>query len=345
MNSFYYELNPLEIIWQVVITWYWVVLPFLLFIYFRKTWLWWRREVWDSKQRYVFLEMVFPGEIEKPFFTMEHVLSNIWSIYSNTVGIKNFKKRWIIGKRLIHFCIEIVSVGPHPRFFLRVNRDHVDSIRTAFYSQYPDMEFIESNDDYTKHMNLNAPNHQWDMYGMDQVVEKNDAYPLKTYNQFFEMKPENTKEEKRVDPMSTLLEGLNSIHEHEQFWIQIRLAPVSSKDNSYRERGRRLVNKLVHRKEDKGKSFFGEMFDTLFGGSGKERREEMIPPEMKMTPRERQIVEAVENKIGKNVFQTNIRVMYFGATKGFKPGRRGPIEEFFSAFSMPDLNIVLPPFH
>jgi len=340
MGNYYLQnYSGFDIIWQIIVLWYWVPLPFILFMLFRNAWLWWRREVWDSKQKYILLEMMFPAESEKPFFTMEHVLSTVWSIYSNTNGLKNFKKRWIIGKRLIHFCFEIVSKGPHPRFFIYANRDHIDSIETAFYSQYPDMEFVETKEDYIKEMPFDVPNSEWDFYGMDQTLGKNDSYPIKTYKQFFEMKPENVKEEKRVDPMSTLLEGLNHLHEDEQSWIQIRVAPVSELDNSYRKRGQKLVNKLIHRKEKGGKGIVAEALDTFAGSGGNSKHEELIPPEMKLTPRERQIVEEIENKMGKNVFQTNIRVMHFGPKKNFNPGRRGPVEEFFSSFSMPDLNI------
>jgi hypothetical protein len=71
-----------------------------------------------------------------------------------------------------------------------------------------------------------------------------------------------------------------------------------------------------------------------------EQQREIIPPEMKLTPREREIVQEVENKIGKNVFQTNMRCLYFGEKRIYEAARKSLGEEFFSSFSRPDLNTI-----
>jgi hypothetical protein len=269
---------------------------------------------------------------------MENVLATIWTIHSSIEGMKSFKKKWWIGKTLQYFCFEIASIGPKPRFFVRMNRDHVDSIRTALYSQYPDMVLTETKEDYTRNLSWNIPNKKWDMYGEDEMLDKEDIFPIKTYTQFFEIKPENVKDEKRLDPLSTLLAGLNDLHENEQVWIQIRLAPLTSRDGDYLARGKRLINKLVHRETKSAKSLVGEMMDMVNPSPVTLDNKEMIPPEMKLTPREREVVQAVETKLSKNVFQSNIRLLYFGEKRNFNAGRKSLATEFFNSFSLADQN-------
>jgi hypothetical protein len=137
------EYTTFEIVTKIIFNWWWIVLPFALWPFFRSAWLWWRQEEWEKREKYILLEIIPPKENLQPFSSMEHILSNIWSIYSSVEGIKNFRKKWIMGRRLYFVTFEIVSVGPHPRFFIRVREEHKDSVRVAFYSQYTEMEFRE----------------------------------------------------------------------------------------------------------------------------------------------------------------------------------------------------------
>ncbi len=339
-----------EVLLGLFLNWYWLFLPIIFFFPFSWVWLLWRQEKWEKRQIYMFLEMIMPPEVLKPIASMEHVMSNLWSVYSSIQGIKNFKKKWWIGRRLQYFTLEIISDGPHPRFFIRVNREHIDSVKVAFYSQYPEIEFKERREDYTKEISWNLPNKKWNFYGFDQILARNDIYPIKTYKQFFETKPESIKDEKRIDPMNTLLEGFSHLKSNEKLWVQIRVAPVTKKESDYMNRARKLINKLVNRTEKEKKSLtmsaLSGIADSVTPVSMEQEKSEkfkeqreLIPSEMKLTPREREIVEAVEKKIGKNMFQVNIRGMYLGENKVFDAGRKSLIEQFFSSFDLPDQNM------
>jgi hypothetical protein len=341
MDETYTELTLIQYILQLALCWYWLILPFLFWRPFKHAWLWWRRELYEKKQKFIFIEMTSPGKNQKPYSSMEQVLSSIWSIHSSIEGMNNFKKKWWTGKTLQYLCFEVVSVGPHPKFFIRANREHVDAVRTAFYAQYPDMELTEVKDDYTKYLPWSIPNKKWDMYGEDEVLDKEDVFPIKTYTQFFEVKPENIKDEKRMDPLNTLLSGLGHLHENEQMWIQIRLAPLSKKDSDYMKRGQRIVNRLVHRENPSSKSWIFKLMDIVNPSPAtptQKDKKEIIPPEMKLTPREKEVVQAVENKISKSVFKSNIRILYFGEKKFFNSSRKSLASEFFHSFSLLDQN-------
>jgi hypothetical protein len=310
-----------EIIGLIIINWYWVILPFILFVIFKKAWLFWRRELWEAKQKYFYIEMVMPSEVMRPISSMDHILNSLWTVYSGIEGMKKFRKKWITGKKLENFSIEICSKGPQQRFFIRSTRHHADTIKAAFYSQYPSIEFREVREDYTREISWNIPNKEWNFYGLDQVLKRKDVFPVKTYTQFFEMKPENIKEEKRIDPITILLENLSCLRNDEIIWLQMKFIPVTKKDSDFFSRGRRTIDKLVNRESKKSN-----------------QANEIIPSEMKLTPREREIVLAAEKKLGQNIFKNHIRAIYFGKGKSFDPARKSLIEGFFSSFSQPDQN-------
>lgn len=325
--------------WQIFKEW-WLLIPVIILLpLFLDAWLWWRRELWEQKQKYVLLEIRTPPEVLKPYRAMEQVFSSIWSIYSS-LSWRKLKRKWWDGRKMYYFCLEIASIADKPHFFVRMRQEHQDTFKAAIYSQYPDIE-IEQVDDYSKYISQNVPNKDWDVYGFDEVPIKSDVYPLKTYPQFFEERAEITKEEKRVDPISTLLEGLAELKPGEQMWIQIRVMPVTPKENNYKTRGKKLIDRLVYRREKKKKSIVGEFGEALVGPRKREERKEgeaFIPPEMKLTPREREIVKSIEDKIGKEVFQCNIRGVYFGKRDIFQRGRRTLAEQFFASFNTQDLN-------
>ena len=301
--------------------------PILLWRPFLFAWLWWRQELWERDLEYVLLEVIPMAETIEPVSAMEQALSGLWGVYSSIEGIKHFRKKWIWGRKLYHFCIEIISIGDRPHIFLRILKEHEDSVKAAFFGPYPAIEINRAKDDYTRYISHNVPNSDWNLYGLDEKLMRPDIYPIKTYKMFFEERPEMIREEKkRIDPIATLLEGMSMLHHtKEQLWVQLRITPVSSKDHDYMKVGKKLVNKLVFRAQQESKS-------------SKPGEKGFIPPEMKLTPRERDVVKAIEEKISKPAYETNIRVLYFGRPDIFKAGRRSLAENYFNSFATRDMN-------
>ena len=187
---------------KIIAAWWWVLPPIVLFHFWKPLYLWFINEKWASKIKFVMLEVKLPQEITRPIQAMEQVFSHLWSLYDPA----NFKEKWIEGKMLLSFALEIVSIDGQPHFFIRVPAALKEVTQSIIYSQYPEVEIVEV-DDYTKYVPQIIPNKDWDLWGCDYVMLKEDSYPIKTYTQFFEKTPE-TKEEKRIDPLATLLEGM-----------------------------------------------------------------------------------------------------------------------------------------
>jgi hypothetical protein len=339
--------------WDIIKNWWWVVAPFILYRPFLFFWLYGRREKWNLSQKSVLLEIKMPKEVLKPLRAMEQVFSSIWG---NVFDPADWWEKWFEGKDLLSVQLEMVSLGGVPHFYIRCHEARRNAIESSIYSQYPDAE-ITIVDDYTKYVPQDLPNKDWDMWGTDYELIKDDVYPIKTYPKFFEEKPEVAKEEKRIDPVATLLEGMGTIGPGEQLWIQIVAQPIiSSKRDSeggydFVAHGREVADKLAKRQEKaKPKSIFREAAETVITGKvpGAEDKgelkkiEALLPPEARLTPGEKDIVQGVEGKIAKRCFKSHIRFIYLAKGDVYFGGAKAVPFGFFNQFATENLNAPKP---
>jgi len=321
-------------------TWWWLPLPFLLKDPFLYLWRRWRKDIWYGKQDFTLLEIRIPKEILKPIKAMERVFDGFWMLYDPA----NPREKWIDGKLLLCLSLEIVGLGGETHFFIRIPTELRHMFESDIYSQYPEVEISEV-EDYTKLVPQNIPNKDWDLWACDYKNEEDDPYPLRTYKEF-ETGTE-AKEEKRVDPMAALLEGVAKLKEGEQLWIQMVICPITPKENDWVERGKKIRDELVKRpKKPSRKPIIQEAVEVLITGKPPEvappEEKELIPPEMRLTPGEREIVEGIEGKISKYGFETNIRFIYLAKRDiFFKPNLKLPMG-FLNAFSTLNLNRIKP---
>jgi len=326
---------------EVIKNWWWVVLPIILWRPILFLWLWWRRERWWSRQKMILLEIKIPKEVLKPLKAMEQVFSGLWG---NLYDPADWWEKWIDGQQLFSYSLEIVGLAGEAHFFIRIPGKSRNAVESTIYSQYPDAE-ISVVDDYTKNVPRDIPNKNWDMWGTDYQLLKEDVYPLKTYAQFFEESPQVAKEEKRIDPLATLLEGMGKLGPGEQLWVQISAGPITNEENNFVNRGKKTVNELIKRpKKEEPRPILEEAVKGIILGKPieEEKREEMLWPEMMLTPGERESIVGIENKIGQYFFEVYYRFIYlakrdvyFGAAKSIPFG-------FFSQFNTTNLNANKP---
>jgi hypothetical protein len=321
-------------IWEIIRTWWWVVIPFILWqpaVYF---WLWWREELFLGKQNFILLEIKLPKETLKPIKAMEEVFAGFHAIHDVFV----FREKWIEGLIQLSISCEIVSLGGETHFYIRTPEIYRNIIESNIYSQYPEAE-ISLAKDYTRNVPQNIPNKDWDVWGCDFINSQEDVYPIKTYPKF-ETERE-AEEEKRVDPLAGLLDGMATIGPGEQIWLQFIATPVRD-EIPWRKRGRELADKIARRKAVTPlKPMAQEAAEILITGKtpGEEvpEEKEIIPPEMKLTPGEREILAAVEEKISKFAFICNVRFFYIGKRDVFFKPRGRFVFGFFKEVSTENL--------
>jgi len=341
--------------WQILKNWWWVITPFILWKPLLPLYLWWRRDEWIRKQRMIMLEIKLPKETLKPIRAMEQVMA---SIHAATYQPPDWWEKWIDGQIQLSTSFEIASIGGETHFFVRTGAAYRDAVESSIYSQYPDAEINEV-DDYTKYVPQNIPNKDWDLFGADYRLIKPDYYPIKTYTEFeTEMEKE---EEKRVDPLAALLEAMAKVKPGEQFWFQFVTEPIGDADEIkflgfvttkgslgiWLRKGQELKDRLARRPEKpKQKPMIQEAAKILITGKPTEaekvEEKEVIPPEMKLTPGEREVIVAIEKKMSKPVFNTSIRFIYLGKREiWFKPNFRFAFA-YFNGYSTSNLNALFP---
>ncbi len=281
----------------------------------------------------------------KPVRAMEQVLSSIHGIVFHP---PDWWEKWIDGQVQTSLSFDIVSVAGEIHFYVRVYKQYRDGVESSIYSQYPDAEITEV-DDYTKYVPQSIPNKEWNMWGADYKLTKDDHLPIKTYTQFeTEMEKE---EEKRVDPIATLAEALSKIGPNTQFWIQIMASPTAvdpmTNFKKWLSDGEKLRDKLARRDEPAGDAppILGEVSKIIFTGKTSEpekKERETFPPEMKLTPGEREILGGLEQKMSKPCFNTSIRFIWMGKRDvWFKSNFRLGFS-FFSDFMTLNMNGLIP---
>ena len=315
----------LEVVWAIFLNWWWLFPPFLLWRPATFFWLWWRNELWDAKQKNIILEIRIPRENLKPIRAMESVFTGLWQIWAEP----NWIEEWWDGQELLSYSFDIVSIDGTPHFYIRCNKSAKGMIETHIYSQFPEAEIFEA-EDYTKKVPQDLPNKEWDLWGTDYKLTNKNCYPIKTYTDF-ETERE-AKEEKRIDPMGSLLEGMGSLKKGEQIWVQIRAKPIA-KEIPWVDEGKEEIGKLVNRKKKpKPTSILEDIITVITGGSldkKEEKKDEFLPPEMKLTPGEKDVVAGIERKINKLGYEVGIRYIYLAKKDVMvKPNLRLPMSYF-----------------
>ncbi len=343
----------LETGWEIFKAWWWFLPPFLLWSRAKYFWLWWRNNLWGSSWDYTMIEIIPPEDNEKPIRAMEKVIDGLWQTFYSP---PNWYEKWWEGEYQITINFEIMADGEGPHFLFRFQEGNLDVVEANIYSQYPDAE-IKVVEDYTKKVPQNIPNDNWDLWGCSYMLLRDDPYPIKTYK-YFETENEKT-EEKRVDPMASLLEAMGKIEKGEQLWIQFNCKPIAQEMiDKFTKRAEKVKEKVSKRDEGedpKTSSAIVRLYRAIFEGkdpitqtkeemeaAGKDEGESFAYPEMTMTPGEKEVLQEVERKKSKDLFKTNIRFIYLGNKDVFfKPKVRLPFG-YFVAFSKADSNGLVP---
>ncbi len=356
LDPFWWVVFILFVFWVPFLrVWWWLFTPLFLSVQLRTLYLWWLN--WDfayAEIEWKVLEIIPPKEVLIPLKAMEDVFTVVWPIYDSG----NWRERWCEGtldNSPSWMSWEIASIEGQIHFYIRVNAAHRTHVETALYGHYPEIEIKEVSD-YTKLVPQNVPNEEWDLYGEDWTLANPAAYPIKTYEKFFEPQGEKiSAEEKRIDPILSLLELLSKLGTGEHYWLQFITVPVLDHDEpTWRKEAEKIITKIAKRPEKKETTLLEDLMyvfrQVTLGpekeGSGEKASYKWVDSaksdegerEMVMTPGERDIVTEIENKIKKSVFRTSIRGVYVAKRENWKSSNKALARSYFAHFSTMNLN-------
>lgn len=333
---------------------WWFFTPIILWSVFELMWVNYRQEKYFRSIEWELLEVKVSKEMEKRPKTMEEFFSGLYSTYD--VMIDTLYDIYVGGVIDLWFSFEIVSKEGDIHFYIRTPKPSRSLIESQIYSQYPDAE-IQEVDDYVTDIPDDIPSKDYDLWGTDMTLLKEDAYPLRTYKEF-----EDMASGEFIDPISSVIEGVSKLDKGEQIWIQIL---VRAADDSWKEEANSLVLRLIGRKDNKKKKSFNpfsiiidEIVDlaryTILGAFStqesiekaekeKSKEDEAISLMLHLSPGEKNVVTAIEESIRRPGFETDIRWIYLAKRDIFDKVKGNAIVfSYFTQFGSQDLNALIP---
>jgi hypothetical protein len=157
------------------------------------------------------------------------------------------------------------------------------------------------------------------------------------------------KEEKRIDPLSSIVETMSKLKGDQKVWMQIL---IKYTDEKWKEAGDEIVNKLAGKKGAKKEMGFGEFVGQFavnlakapvvlpewdFGGDDKDAGTSKISH---LTKGEKDIIEAIQDKTSKLGFESFIRFLYIDRRESFNRQNINSIMGALQQFSTQNLNAL-----
>lgn len=338
--------SPFAAMWFLFIKGGWIVVLYLFWYGFKMVWLNSKQMAYLRERDWIYLAIDVPRMHEQTPRAVENMFAHFAGVHSPV----SWWEQWIVGKMQDTISMEIVSIGGHVQFLVRTTRKGRDLIEASIYAQYPDAEITEV-EDYTLRAPSHFPDREWQMFGTEMIATRPDVYPLRTYPEF-----EDKVSGEFKDPMAVLLETMSRLGPDEQIWFQIVLTAIEQKE--FRAKGEAFVKKLTGQKIPVKESMLEKALNLPFKAAGavlegagvttptetkKKEENPLFTRMLQMTPGERKVVEAVENKLSKIVFLGKVRFLYLAKKAVYNKGRVAlPLVGAIKQFNTNDLQSLKP---
>ncbi len=322
----------------VVLTFWWIYTPILLWFLFLNLLESYNRHKYISGLKWVLLEVRFPPDAHRSLKAMEQVFASFHTIPPIPVRRKDALLK---GKVPDWLTLEIVSISGDIKFFVRTLESYRNYIEAQLYGQFPEVE-IEQAEDYLTNLPAHLPTEGYDLTGAELGLIKEDAYPIRTYYEF-EEQGSGLGDVKRIDPLASLAEFFSTLSSGEYAAIQYN---ISATGGDWVKKGQAVIDKLMGKAPKPEATFADQLFNGisfLLGiipglGGGEEKKEEKKEEGKKfadLSPGTQNIIKAIEVSFAKLAFNTGIRFIYIAPKEQFNLGRftgmMGPFKQFASA--------------
>lgn len=271
---------------------------------------------------WVLLEVIPPQDHLKTPAAMELFLLALYQ----TSGESTWIDRWIKGKVRTWFALELVSIEGHIHFYIRCERKLQKYIESQLYAQYPGSEMREATD-YAAKFNTE----QYDIMGVELQLTKPDPYPIKTYIDY--QLDKEQEEEAKVDPITPVLEFLNTVGENNYICIQIIVRAHKDQDPDPTKLFPSFSKKVDNWKEtakSEIKKIKNDSFVEFDEGDRKRKQNAQ-------TEAQKRAISALERSTTKYAFDTGIRMLNVGK-KGSFDNKFGLMIGMFKQYNSMDLN-------
>lgn len=270
---------------------------------------------------------------------MEQIFAGLHGIY--TGGVK-WHEALFKGKMPDWFSLEIMGKGGETHFYIRTLSKYRNLVESQIYAQYPEAEIFEATD-YTNDVPLHIPDQKHDLWGAELILNKEDAYPIRTYPDF-EEKSASLGDVKRIDPLASLSELFSTLHPEEQIWIQMIVNPTG---DDWIKRGQAVIDKIMGKAvaPPAGNFVSDAIFaiDKAISGLGPAPAEGADKKEVKkekvdLSPGKQDALKAIEKSFDKLGYEAGIRFIYLGYKDNFHQAHVAGVMGAFKQFASQNLN-------
>lgn len=290
-------------------------LPFLLFWLLYEKWMEYAHHKFMHQQGRTTLRIKLPSEVFKSPEAMENVLAQVHNVQSPD----NLWQTYIDGKHPLVMSLEIVSVGGDVRLYINCPTKKVkNAVESQLYAQYPGVEVVEEEIDYTASVTPDLKEH--DLFAFWMKQKGDEELPIRTYiDMGMDKLP---KEEFKIDPMAAMIEHLGTCKPYEHIWIQFLCIPHAKKNfktgyfhetATWEGRIRAKIDEMMGRNKDK---------------TGPAELEN----QPRLTPGERSMIEAMERQMSKYAYEVGIRWVYATKKGSFDGNMIAPTIRSFAAY-------------
>jgi hypothetical protein len=332
LNSYKEIVSQTAAVWQVFSHVWFIILPPLFYFLFKLLWMYHIQTAHWMSLDWVLLEIIPPKDLEKSPKPMEALF----------VGMQGAEKSFSVDEEFMkgmypdNFSLELISIGGEVHFLVRCQKKYRHLVEAHLYAQYPNI-IVSEFPEYVFDVPKILPNSDWDVWGTDFEFTRDDAYPIRTYQQF-----EESITGTMIDPLSGLVEVMGKLPPGQQIWYQLVIAPCSPSWGG--KEGKKVIDKLAGRESkkdgilDKVLHDIFEVFSNLFAAAKgpvefekKEKKTEQ-PLEFRLTSGERDVMKAVHENVGKLFFKTKMRYVLVGRRanmdKSFTSAFIGGLKQF-----------------
>jgi hypothetical protein len=332
---------PVDQLAATVVTWLGGFLIFSVLVAgFLSLWQFNRQNQYDASIKYTFLQVAIPKDsIQTP-----KGIENFFSILIGAKSTPTFKEEWIDGKFFTTMSFEISSLEGRVGFFIRCENKYRDLVEAALYAEYPEAQIVEV-EDYAQSFPVDYPNDEWDMWGSEVVLKKDSYLPIKTYIDF---EHQGEKDNRFKDPLLGIIEAMGKMREGEYMCFQLLIRPTA--DDSWANNGQKYIDKVFGKPEKaKPKGVISETLGWIpstvleqsigmvLGGGGDSPKQDDFRA-FKITPVEKEQIDAVARKITKIGWQSKIRFFYLAKKDRF---RKGPMASLMKGLFQQYTNLGL----
>lgn len=286
-----------------------------------------REENFAKKMKWVLLRIAVPNVSEQTPKAAENLFAQLAGAHSNI----SWTEKWIDGAFQAAISMEVVCTEGQTSFYIRCLSGSRDLAEAAVYAQYPDAE-IDLVEDYSRQAgpeHPRFPDPDWNLWGCEFLPVKEDAYSLRVYSDF-----EDKVSGEFKDPVAAYLEVLSRLGPGEHCWMQISILPTDQ--NAFRKRAEPIIKKLRGEKVEEKKSLLMEIAEfpvdilkgvlsifssDILGAKKPDAKKDEPPKLMRLSPIERDILEATERKASKIGFECKIRFVYLAKKTAFSKAR------------------------